>query len=586
MKIILTTLNSKYTHTSLALRSIGNWLSGHGIQAEWLEYTINTPIYQIIGDLYRHQPDLLIFSVYIWNGEETRAIAAQLKKLMPETQIVFGGPEVSFDSESELQNSPFADFVISGEGEAVVEMLVKNLLKSDPAKNLSQIPGLTWRDGSLVKTNLPQQPIDMDRLVFPYPELESLENRILYYESSRGCPYSCSYCLSSATKGVRFRNVELVKTDLKRFMAAGVMQVKFIDRTFNANPDRALALWQYLSDEDNGHTNFHFEITAELLRPQDIELLSRVRPGLFQFEIGIQTTMKAASEAVNRRLTFEQLSLPVKTLLSTDNIHIHLDLIAGLPHEDYNRFLQSFDDVYRLNPQVLQLGFLKLIKGSGIRQQATLHGYVYEDYPPYEILENNYIKFDELLKLKDIEMCLDQLHNSKRFGLSLKVLLSHFDKPSQFFVGFSRWLRLQCHLDEAIKTEKWYELLWHFAQDLPDPQTLRLTLIADYMTSLGKQAPEWLSKDLLADGKADVFELAKSSEFEACFPHLTALSPKERVKRIRYAALSNAQAIKLVPYFKEKVIKLDRDSSQMALLIVELNEKHPVTELYPAYLFV
>lgn len=590
MKTILTTLNSKYTHTSLALRVISNWLKQREIEVEWVEYTINTPIYTIIGNIYRQKPDVLIFSVYIWNAKESRQIAAQLKKLLPETLIVFGGPEVSFDSAAELKAYPFVDFITRGEGESVTEHLLRELGKLPNERNFKTILGLTWRDEVDIIVNGDQQPLLMDLSTFPYPDLEQLSHRILYYESSRGCPFNCSYCLSSATKGVRFRSDELVRSDLMCFIAAKVAQVKFIDRTFNANPNRALELWKFLADEDLGYTNFHFEITAELLRDEDIAFLKTVRIGLFQFEIGIQTTMEEASEAVNRRLSFHQLKVPVKTLLEAGNIHIHVDLIAGLPHEGYERFLQSFDDVYALNPHVLQLGFLKLIKGSEIRRNSEKHAYIFEDYQPYEVLQTKYISFDEMLMLKDLEESLEHLHNSKRFAYTLKYMMAIFERPSQFFVEFSMWLRKQGYFEEAIKLERWYELIWMFCVDQNSSQVdlliLRASLLLDYMSSLGKQPPEWLSGKMTTDVKSNTFELVKNKSFGLIFPHLAELSAKESVKKIRYAGATKALIDAMKQILLDRVIIIQTKVCLEGILIVELSEKHVITERYETYLFI
>ncbi len=590
MKTILTTLNSKFTHTSLALRVIGNWLAEREIEANWVEYTINTPIYNIIGDLYRQKPDVLIFSVYIWNAKESRQIAAQLKKLLPEMLIVFGGPEVSFDSAAELKTYPFIDFITRGEGESVTENLLLELGKTPEERSYKPILGLTWRDEMEVIVNGDQQLLLMDLVAFPYPDLEQLSHRILYYESSRGCPFNCSYCLSSATKGVRFRSDELVRSDLMRFIASKVTQVKFIDRTFNANPSRALELWKFLADEDLGYTNFHFEITAELLREEDIEFLKMVRIGLFQFEIGIQTTMEAASEAVNRRLSFHQLKVPVKALLEAGNIHIHVDLIAGLPHEGYERFLQSFDDVYALNPHVLQLGFLKLIKGSEIRKNREVHGYIFEDYQPYEVLQTRYISFDELLLLKDLEECLEHLHNSKRFAYTLEYLMAISESPSQFYVTFSTWVRIKGYFEEAIKLERWYELLWLFCVDQKSNQVdlliLRANLLLDFISSLGKYPPEWLSGKMTTDVKAETFELVKTKSFELMFPHLLELSAKERVKRIRFMGVTKGLTEAMQQILVDRVIKIETKVCFDGILIVELSKKHVITERYETYLFI
>lgn len=596
MKIILTTLNSKFTHTSLALRLIGNWLNERNIPSKWLEYKINSPIYEIIGDLYREQPDVLIFSVYIWNGSETRLIANELKKLFPNCKIVFGGPEVSFDSITEMENNLFVDAIISGEGEWVVEQLVRAWAKGSDKMSLESIPGLTWRNKAQVVMNKPQEPLDMDLLAFPYPDLETLNNRILYYESSRGCPYNCSYCLSSATKGVRFKSDEAFQADMLRFLEARVMQVKFIDRTFNADPKRSLRLWNWLAANDNGLTNFHFEITAELLREEDLNFLSQLRPGLFQFEIGIQTTMKEASEAVNRRLSFHSLKAPVKALLASGNLHVHLDLIAGLPLETYERFLQSFDDVYSLDPQVLQLGFLKLIKGSHIRKQAQEHGYIYEDYQPYEVLQTKYLKFDELLMLKDIEVILECLHNSKRFKRTLALILKNFEKPSHFYETFAKWLRDGGELSEAIKAERWYELVWSFMSEIFEKNQdktflnkkteLKLCLLLDYMSSLGKTAPSWLLDTFGVEGKEQVFELAKSHALVDQIPYLQELSPKERVKRVRFAGIDKLTTNLLISNLSEHVVVSETIQLSSGIILVDISSKHPVSEQYPIYIFV
>lgn len=606
MKIVLTTLNSKFTHTSLALRLIGNWVNAHGHEAQWQEYTINTPIYNIIGDLHRLKPELLIFSVYIWNGEQSRQIAAQIKKLLPETIIVFGGPEVSFDAPGELEKSPFIDYIVKGEGESSVLKLIEFLKNQnnsykdkEPARldlsekevpKLSEISGLCYRSASGVMDQPITEQFDMDQLVFPYPDLAQLTDRILYYESSRGCPFNCSYCLSSATKGVRFKSVAAVKTDLMRFIKAGVRQVKWIDRTFNANPDRALEIWKFLADQDLGYTNFHFEITAELIREQDLQFLETLRPGLFQFEIGIQTTMAEAGEAVNRRLSFDKLSAPVLRMQSWENIHIHLDLIAGLPYESFDRFLTSFDQVYGLNPQVLQLGFLKLIKGSGIRNQEQLYGYIYEDYAPYEVLANQFISFDEILLLKDFEECLEHLHNSKRFVLSLKEILKYFPKASDFYLSFSQWLRSHGYFNEAIKSDRWYELIFEFINEhtlLRANKSLFATcLLIDYMASMGRTAPEWLGEILaLTDGKAQLFELVKEDLFVLEFSHLKNLAPKERVKKIRYAAINQ----EIAHNFKEQLVQqttiMTIESFDYDLLVVDPLHKHPVLERYPIHYY-
>lgn len=593
MKIIVSTLNSKFTHTSLSIRLISNWLTRHGHDSTWLEYTINSPIYPIVGALYKEQADLYIFSLYIWNGDLMRQIASELKSLMPNVKIAFGGPEVSFDSPLELERSPYVDFIVRNEGEIATEALVRAIKeKSD----LSHVEGLTWRNADKIVSNKPSEPVAMDEIEFPYPDVANLKDRILYYESSRGCPYNCSYCLSSTFKGIRFKSIDLVKQDIKQFMGASVRQVKWIDRTFNADPKRALEIWQYLASEDDGHINHHFEITAELLRDEDLAFLSEVRKGLFQFEIGVQTTMPEASEAVNRRLSFDKLAKPVYELQKNENIHVHLDLIAGLPYEGYDRFLQSFDDVYGLKPQVLQLGFLKLIKGSGLRNQSDIFAYVSQSAAPYEVMANRFISFDEMLRLKDMEEVVEHLHNSKRFIKSLKYLLEMDSRPSIAFTKFADWLRINGHFDEAIKGEKWYALLWDYfnEQSKPKEETKKLfvfALMMDYMATTGKQAPTWLN-DLAAatDGKAEVFEIAKTEAFENIYPTLGNLSPKERIKKIRYVGLKGINATTVTENGDDRGVKIHKEivalSESDCMIIVDLNDRHPVTERYKIDLFL
>lgn len=595
MKICLTTLNSKYTHTSLALRLIKAYIEPLGHEVVLKEYTINTPLYQIIGQLHRERADLLLFSSYIWNGRESLHIAESLKALKPDLRIGFGGPEVSFNPEEVLNANGFIDFILRGEGEQVAYDLVKALAGQ---AELTSVKGLSFRNEFGVVSNPEPAPLSMDDLAFAYDDLLEVKDRILYYESSRGCPYNCSYCLSSATKGIRFRSMSLVEKDLKAFVGAGVKQVKFIDRTFNANPERALELWKLMAALDDGQINFHFEITAELLRTQDIEFLNTLRAGLFQFEIGVQTTMPEASEAVNRRLSFDKLSGPVQALQAPANIHIHLDLIAGLPHEGYERFLKSFDDVYSLNPQVLQLGFLKLIKGSAVSRQIDLHGYVHESFAPYEVLASKWISFDEMLLLKDMEEALEQIHNSKRYVLSLALVLTYFDRPSSLFASFAAYLRKANALNEAMGAEKWAQYWYEFAKtavDKRDLEALTLRLALDYFAAFAKLPPEWLSdNDLFIEAKAVAFEVAKTEVFEGALPELTALSPKERIKKIRYLGLGTSTTSLLQGIISKSslwheypnAIDLASEQDINCLVIIDTNDKHPVLERFPLHLFI
>lgn len=595
MKICLTTLNSKYTHTSLALRYIKASLMPLGHEVVLKEYTINTPLYQIIGQLHREKADLILFSSYIWNGAQCTQIAETLSGLNPELMIGFGGPEVSFNAEEVLRQHPYIDFVLRGEGEIVSYQLVKTL---EEGLDLDQVKGITFRSGEQIVSTTDPSFINMNDLAFPYDDLHEVKDRILYYESSRGCPYNCSYCLSSATKGIRFRDVDLVKQDLSAFMAAGVKQVKFIDRTFNANPKRALELWRLMAELDDGQINFHFEITAELLGTEELEFLRQVRRGLFQFEIGVQTTMPEASEAVNRRLSFEKLKTPVLALQENANIHIHLDLIAGLPYEGYDRFLKSFDDVYSLNPQVLQLGFLKLIKGSAVSKQVDLFGYVYESFAPYEVLASHWISFDQMLRLKDMEEVLEQIHNSKRYVLSLSLVKQYFERASELFVKFAEVLRAQNVLDEAMSADKWMYHWYQFALKIVPPKKkdeLNVRLILDSLAAFGKMPVDGLlTENIWMDAKAVAFEVAKSEAFETAFARLSDLTPKERIKKIRYLGMNTSTNSILQGIISESglwhvypnAFTLQEDETIDHLAIIDASDRHPVLERYPLHIFI
>lgn len=595
MKICLATLNSKYTHTSLALRLIQAYIAPLGHEVVLKEYTINTPLYQVIGQLHRESADLLLFSSYIWNGSECLQIAESLKALRPELLIGFGGPEVSFNPEEVLSEHPWVDFILRGEGEQIVYDLVK-VLSSGEA--LSSVNGLSFRMGDSFIHNPDPLPLAMDALAFPYDDLALVKDRILYYESSRGCPYNCSYCLSSATKGIRFRDPALVEADLRAFVEAGVKQVKFIDRTFNANPKRALALWRLMAELDDGQINFHFEITAELLREEDIAFLRTIRPGLFQFEIGVQTTMPEASEAVNRRLSFDKLKAPVLMLQALSNIHIHLDLIAGLPYESYDRFLQSFDDVYSLNPQVLQLGFLKLIKGSAVSRQVVQYGYIYESFAPYEVLASQWISFDEMLLLKDMEAVLEQIHNAKRYQLSLAFVRRYYNRPSQLFLDFAGYLRQLGVLDDAMSADRWAQNWYAFAKtviEIDDQQELALSVAIDYFAAFAKLPPEWLELgEAFVDAKAAAFEIVKGEAFSAMAAELGDLSPKERIKKIRYLGLNTTTTSLLQGIINKSGLwqvypnayQWDLEQDVNAVLMINAADRHPVLERFPLHLFI
>ena len=438
MNIVLAGISAKFIHTPLAVHLLSRYAEEqYGIRSRAAEFTINQSEDAILAALYRLSPDLLGFSCYIWNYALVRRLVPSLKKVLPGLKVFLGGPEVSFDPAAALAETG-ADFVLSGEGEEPFSRLCLALRDGLP---LESVPSLCWREGGALRQTPPAPPLDLAKLPFASGDLSGFDNRILYYEAQRGCPFNCQYCLSSAEKGVRFQPAGKAEAELKRFLDAKVRQVKFVDRTFNADPRFAMRIWRYLAAHDNGATNFHFEIEGGLLTAEQLDFLRTVRPGLFQFEIGVQSANPETLRAVRRRNDFEKLAHVVRRLREGRNIHLHLDLIAGLPHEDYESFGRSFDLVYGLRPDQLQLGFLKLLKGSGLRRDAAEYGIVWRDEPPYEVLETAALPFGDLLRLKEIEELLDLYCNSGRFSASLGYLMPLAGRPFAFFEGFARWRR-------------------------------------------------------------------------------------------------------------------------------------------------
>lgn len=439
MKTVLTAINAKYIHTNLAIRHLKTYAEKHGCCGIHLaEYTINHYNDYILRELYRQRPDLLIFSCYIWNIRQVLDIAGAYKKVSPSTIIILGGPEVSFEQPSFLEHHRCVDVVMKGEGEKTLVSLLRHFSGDGPP--LSDIPGLLFRDDAGCRDTGSCTAIDLDELPFPYPDgFDALKGRILYYEASRGCPFNCQYCLSSSFRGVRFRSIHRVKQDLRVFLDAWVRQVKFVDRTFNADRKFALDIWKFLSAHDNGVTNFHFEISADLLNEESIAFLNTVRDGLFQFEIGVQSTNPQTLKAIQRADRFEAISRTVQAVRKGGNIHQHLDLIAGLPHEDYLSFSESFNAVYRLYPQQLQLGFLKVLKGSGMQRICEDLSISFHDDPPYEVLKTDALSFDEILRLKAIEHMVETYYNSARFDRTLKFIVPFWDTPFSFFEDLAEY---------------------------------------------------------------------------------------------------------------------------------------------------
>lgn len=492
MKFLLAGISAKYIHTCLAVYSLAGYArEQYGIDCRTAEFTINQSEDLILSELYRQAPDLLGFSCYIWNYAMIRRLVRSLKKVLPGTRILLGGPEVSFDAPRALLESG-ADFVLSGEGEEAFSRLCLALRDGKP---LDGVPSLTWTDNGAPRTNPAAPPLDLGKLPFPYDDLGRYQNRILYYEAQRGCPFNCQYCLSSADKGVRFQPLPKVRAELRRFLDAKVPQVKFVDRTFNANPRFAMEIWRFLAENDNGVTNFHFEIESACFTEEQFRLLESARPGLFQFEIGVQSANPDTLRAVDRRAGLEELRSAAERLRAGRNIHLHLDLIAGLPFEGYESFRRSFNFVYSLGPDQLQLGFLKLLKGSGLRRDAAQYGILYRDEPPYEVLSTRELTFGELLTLKEIEEQVELYHNSGRFRASLRYLLSLAEEPFGFFEELARLRReMGLHLAPSSLLGQ-YETLYRCGCGMEgcDPERLGYCMRFDlYAHEKARKLPDWL----------------------------------------------------------------------------------------------
>ena len=420
MKIVLVGINAKYIHTNLAVRSLQANAGKYRNEVEIAEYTINHSIQEILSDLFDREPDVVGFSCYLWNIEYVMRLAQDWKKIWPQGKIVVGGPEVSYNPEKTFEQYPFVDLLIRGEGEYTFKEVLAWLHGEKQSR--AELSGVAYLEEGELHIGPPQKAMDMDDLVFPYESLDGLENKILYYESIRGCPFSCSYCLSSIERSVRIKSVEKTEKELDFFIERKVPQVKFVDRTFNCNRDYAYEIWRYIGEHDNGVTNFHFEIGGDLLREKDFELLKTFRPGLVQFEIGVQSTNPDTIKAIRRTMDLKKLADCVARVHEAGNIHEHLDLIAGLPFEDYDTFAKSFDEIYELRPNQLQLGFLKVLKGSYMYEHAKEYEIEYHSRPPYEVLKTKWLPYEDVLKIRQVEEMLEVYYNSGQFEITMKVL--------------------------------------------------------------------------------------------------------------------------------------------------------------------
>ena len=467
MKILLVACNAKYIHSNLAVYDLQAYASDYADHIVLKEYTINQQKDDIMRDIYLEHPDVVCVSCYIWNLSFVKELMADLIKILPGADFWAGGPEVSYDAEKFLtENSEFKGVMV-GEGEETFKELAGYYVKKNP-QDLKDMTGICYRDGDQIIHNGWRQIMDLSSIPFIYKDLSEFKNRIIYYESSRGCPFSCSYCLSSIDKKLRFRDTETVKKELQFFIDNKVPQVKFVDRTFNCKHDHAMAIWKYINEHDNGVTNFHFEISADLLREEELQEMSTMRPGLIQLEIGVQSTNPDTIKAIHRTMDFEKLKGIVDRIHSFGNIHQHLDLIAGLPYEDYDSFRHSFNDVYALKPQQLQLGFLKVLKGSHMMEMCREYGIVYKTQEPYEVLSTKWLDYDHVLKLKTVENMVEVYYNSGQFQNTLEYLENFFQDAFSIYERLGSFYMEKGYGDVSHTRMRRYEILLEFLEDVPE----------------------------------------------------------------------------------------------------------------------
>ena len=498
MKILLAACNAKYIHSNLAVYNLKSCSGEYSSRVVVKEYTINQIRDDILKDIYLEQPDVVCFSCYIWNISFVRELVPDLKKILPQVEFWAGGPEVSYDAVEFLKKNPAFFGVMVGEGEETFHELAGYYIERKP-ETLSGIRGVAFRDENkgrdIVHTGW-RELMDLSKVPFAYSNLTEFKNRIIYYESSRGCPFSCSYCLSSIDKKLRFRDIELVKKELQFFIDNKVPQVKFVDRTFNCKHDHAMAIWRYITEHDNGITNFHFEISADLLREEELALMKTMRPGLIQLEIGVQSTNPQTIKAIRRTMDFEKLKGIVEQIHSFGNIHQHLDLIAGLPYEGYDSFHKSFCDVYALRPEQFQLGFLKVLKGSHMMEMTGEYQILYKDREPYEVLSTAWMTYGEILRLKMVESMVEVYYNSGQFKNTLVFLEKYFDDPFQMYEALGRFYEKKGYSEISHSRMRRYEILMEFAgeqKEIPSEALSDVMLLDLYLRENLKSRPSFAS---------------------------------------------------------------------------------------------
>ncbi len=509
MKFLLAAINAKYIHSNPGVYSLRAFARTKipGADIEIGEYTINHQMDLILQDIYRRKPDFIGFSCYIWNISYVMEIVRDVKKVLPEVEIWLGGPEVSYDAKKVLTREPDVRGVMRGEGELTFTELVRAYLKREElcaaSLDLDHIPGITYRaeNGEIVEHG-PQRLLSLDEIPFYYDDMAGFENRIVYYESSRGCPFSCSYCLSSIDKTVRFRSLDLVLPELQFFLDHKVPQVKFVDRTFNCKRDHTLGVWRYLVEHDNGITNFHFEVSADIFDEEELELIGKMRPGLIQLEIGVQSTNPDTIKEIHRHMDLVKLKQAVDRVYDYRNTHQHLDLIAGLPYENYESFMRSFDDVYRMRPDQLQMGFLKVLKGSYMEEQVAAYDLKYRGIPPYEVLSTKWLPYSDVIRLKGVEDMVEVYYNSGQFPATMKLLEKKFARPSEIFTSLAEYYEKNGLTGISHSRLARYEILYRFLEEKEakvEQSTPESENPAETEQKIGVKAAETAVKPTLSD---------------------------------------------------------------------------------------
>lgn len=519
MNILLTAINAKYIHSNLAVYSLRAYAAGkcekYKEEIGIAEYTINQPLDQILMDLYKRKPEVLCFSCYLWNIEYVEKLVAELGKIMPQTDIWLGGPEVSYHASHMLEQFPQVYGIMRGEGEETFLELAefyyynsgKSLEQCEKVQRLKEIVGITFRDGEEIIETADRSVMDLSKVPFVYEDLDVFKNKIIYYESSRGCPFSCSYCLSSIDKCLRFRDLGLVKKELQFFIDHEIPQVKFVDRTFNCKHSHSMEIWSYIKEHDKGKTNFHFEVAADLLNEEELNLISTMRPGLIQLEIGVQSTNEQTIKEIHRTMKFSQVTEVVNRVHAAKNIHQHLDLIAGLPFEDYNSFHKSFCDVYALRPEQLQLGFLKVLKGSYMEEKTKDYELLYQNRPPYEVLSTKWLPYSDVIRLKGLEEMVEVYYNSRQFEHTMELLEQVFGDAFVMFEEMSNYYEEHGYYGVNHNRVARYEILYAFIKEvalvqyetLLTEEQFRQTLVMDlYLRENMKNRPAFAGDSLVS----------------------------------------------------------------------------------------